>query len=399
MRKHGILLLIVAGALALAGAVVLATVLSVREGTGTVVDVTLAFTIVAALGALLGALITLLGNRVSDRRQRELAAKQREMAGDIRRLAELAESSIEKARAQRPEPVVHFLVGKERTPADAAILERKRLVRELDIEAIVAGERQAALATLPSPKAEPKPGRSLVAGAAFGEIFRNAERIGSLMGGGPITEQDRKEYAERVDRYARDLRDWLAEYKEWREQTDLTFVSALSFENRGRVPARDVRVQLHFPDQFEEVEEDGKFDDRPPRRPRFQRRTLANLAGLYDTHYTMPDVSRLNIPPIGRSNVSSPRYRKGSLVVEVQIDKLLHGIAEETDEPVMLRVEEDGEYTIPWEVHAENLVEPTRAELTLKIITEAQAGSPITSLDELLVTALKGGEEGSDAEK
>ena len=189
MRQRGILFSIVAGAFALAGAVLLATVLSVREGTETVVNVTLAFTIVAALGALLGAFITLFGNRVSDRRQREFAAEQREMAGDIRRLAELTESSIEEARAQRPEPVVHFLVGKERTPADAAVLERKRLVRELDVEAIVAREREAALATLPRPKAEPKPGQSLVPGAAFGEILRNAERIASLMGGRPITEQ------------------------------------------------------------------------------------------------------------------------------------------------------------------------------------------------------------------
>jgi hypothetical protein len=65
----------------------------------------------------------------------------------------------------------------------------------------------------------------------------------------------------------------------------------------------------------------------------------------------------------------------------------------------MLRVEEDGEYTIPWEVHAENLAEPTKGELTLKIITEVQKGASITSLDELLATARKGGEEDNDAEE
>jgi hypothetical protein len=46
-------------------------------------------------------------------------AQQDRMGKDIRRLAELTESSLEEARAQRPEPVIQWLLPGGREATDA----------------------------------------------------------------------------------------------------------------------------------------------------------------------------------------------------------------------------------------------------------------------------------------
>ena len=71
-------------------------------------------------------------------------------------------------------------------------------------------------------------------------------------------------------------------------------------------------------------------------------------------------------------------------MVEYGIDKLLHGIPQDSFEPFGLWIETDGEYTVPWEVHAENLEEPATGSLELEVMTITEEGSPIVSLQELL---------------
>jgi hypothetical protein len=129
MRRPYLIWLIVG--FAAVGGAVLAVVLSVSEGDGVVIALTLGFTIVAALAAAGGTFITWKGNR-------DNAQQQRQMADDIRRLTELTQGSIEEARAQRPEPVVRFLLKGE--GVEGLSLTRSRLDRELDVEAILALE-------------------------------------------------------------------------------------------------------------------------------------------------------------------------------------------------------------------------------------------------------------------
>jgi hypothetical protein len=374
-------------ALLIAGAAVGATFIAVSVGGDAVVNMTLAFGVMATLAALLATAVTAHGNRQAARHQEELAEHQREMAEDIRRLAELTESSLEEARAQRPEPFVFFVAGAERTPTEKAILERKRLARELDIDAIVAAERQRALAAMPQPKRVGSTPEQVAGGVSLGQIQRIAEMGLLAMGGGVYTEEELSAFHKRVDEYAGHLRDWLTAYETYQREVSLIFRSDLRFENRGRVPATDVRVQLRFPDAFQAVEDYPELEERPD-RPRPPARGLAALPGLATPDFRIPHTSRYPMitPPI-RGNVSAPRYRRGSLVVEYEIDKLLHGVPEETDEPIMLRIEEDGRYEIPWEVHAENLAEPATGTLVLEVVTEKVEGAEITRLEELTARA------------
>jgi hypothetical protein len=141
-------------------------------------------------------------------------------------------------------------------------------------------------------------------------------------------------------------------------------------------------VQVHFPDEFQEVEEIPTLKWRPA-RPKFERRSWLDLASMSLPTLRPPDMGTFrDLPTIG-GNVSSPRYRRGSLILELDIAKLLHGVPEKTDEALVFRVPEDGEFAIPWQIHAENLSKPAKGELTLEVATEVDEGPPITSLEEL----------------
>jgi hypothetical protein len=63
----------------------------------------------------------------------------------------------------------------------------------------------------------------------------------------------------------------------------------------------------------------------------------------------------------------------------------------------MLRAPDDGTYTVPWEIRAENLAEPARGELKLEITTQVEPVSPVITLDELVrLIEEEDGEEGDE---
>lgn len=342
-------------------------------------DLTILLAGIAAISGVAGVLITYRGDRSSDRHLRALAEQQEQAASDIRRLAELTESSLEEARAQKPEPIVQFIVGEERDAAPGVIVTRRRFARTIDVGKIVAAERQAALATLP-PEHPPDDEQEARQRPVIPALASLVAAFGPT---GPITGEERRSFELRVTEYGRNLEAWLRAYESYRQDTDLFFGLLLRFENRGRVPARGVRVVLRFPDGFTHAEDDSIID-KPPRRPSFARRRVG-LSAL-DRALLAPDYSKMLIdsPFIpGARNVSGPYYRDGSLIVEFDIETLLHGPPEDSDEAIMLTIESDGEFTIPWEMHAENLGEPAQGELKLQIVTELEAGDAITSLADL----------------
>jgi len=67
----------------------------------------------------------------------------------------------------------------------------------------------------------------------------------------------------------------------------------------------------------------------------------------------------------------------------LKIEKLLHGVPEVNEESALIMIEHDGAYTIPWEIHSENLSEPAKGELALQVESRTQEGSAITSMDDI----------------
>jgi len=381
--------------------VVLSIILSVREGNGVVVALTLAFTIIAALSASLGSYITWRGNR-------DAAEQQRQMADDVRRLTELTQGSIEEARAQRPEPSVSFLVNRHR--ADAATLTRTRVDRTLDVDAIMARERMRALATVPQP---PKPKSKTPPAGQLGEAFAGLEnllaiqaaiyeKLGGLgalgMKSGPATAEEKAEFDTRVEKYVTKLRRWLEEYERWHLEVHELVHFQLRFENHGRVPCVGGQYEVHFPDPFEEGPEDDPELADPPARPRFSRPNPFTIPDLTVASLPVADYLRSASIPRVASNVSRPRFRKGSVIVDIEVKKLLHGVYEDSD-PITLRCPTDGVYTVPWQIHAENLSEPATGELKFELITRVETGTPITDIDELLALVWPGSGDDVDDDK
>jgi hypothetical protein len=362
-RKRGLVWLIVLLLiLAIAGAT---AYLVAGAGSNAVSDATLGFTVIAALGALAGAALILAGNAAN-------VAQQRALAADVKRLAELSESSLDEARAQKPEPSVQFrlkdgLASEVRWP-------RQRDSRSIDIDTIIESETKRTLATLPTPKNTP-------------QVTEIERLLGSatlaMIGAGPLTDQERRDFQARVDDYVSELKKWLNNYATWREQVGLVFSGNLQFDNRGRVPARDIHAYLDFPSEFVAVEEFPQLSS-VPERPVFKRRTWQDMFSVPAFSGFYPAIGLGANSIVGRPNVRGPRYRKESRRVEYTIDKLIHGLPELSDDPVLFRIEKDGTYRVSWEIHAENLPEPTRGELTVHVDTEVRDHPPITALDQLL---------------
>jgi hypothetical protein len=371
-------LLLVALPLAAVAAAFGAAVIVGKLGTQVEFDATLLVAIVAALGALAAVIVTVVGNAGSSRELKGLSTQQGEMAKDIRQLASLTQASIEEARAQRADPSVLFLIGDE--GAASEVWTRRRLERKIDIEAIVEGARAAALASLPHAPREKE------MGGAVGAFLANGPLLRSFLGDtGPPTAEERAEFDKEVIGFDKRLRTWLADCESWWNEAPKVFVGHFRFENTGRIPAEGIRVHLFFPNDCSAADELPSLKDQPV-PPKFHRESLADLfgAGFPGSFAYSPLLGRGGLPDASRHNVSGPSYTKGSVKVEFRIDKLLHGISEDTRRPALVRIPEDGDLEIPWEIHGENLAEPIKGLLRLTVETEAIAGPPITSLAELV---------------
>jgi hypothetical protein len=309
--------------------------------------------------------------------------EQKQMATDIRQLAELTGSSIEEARAQRPEPAIRFLIDGD--GFEGLKIERVSLDRQVDTETIVEAERAKAIATLP---------RELDAGESATLARLGIPDLSKTLGAwgvqqGPATPEEIRRFEQSVDSYIDRLRSWVSDYEAWRKLTWETIRFRLLFENSGRVVCEGLRTDVYFPDPFDEAEEDGPSLDPPPEPPCFRRRSPMEMAlGNHLTAARYRDIiSPVSLPrgltdSLSQRNVSSPRYRKGSVHLEITIKKLLHGLPEQSDE-IVVRAPEDGSFKVPWTIWAENLPEPARGELQIELTTTGRGGPPVATFDEL----------------
>jgi hypothetical protein len=346
---------------ALAALVFLAVVFGIAYGTGHRGFEAGTFAL-AAVAALAG-VAALVGTR-------RLGRREEQMARDLRELAEMQRLAIAGADGRKPDPKVLLLIqGGE--GVQTARIERRR-PRPLDIEETVAHERTLALRTLPQAK---------------GQVVDRA--IGSLKIHREPSEENRDHFRRKVESYATNLREALEEYDAYRKERVLLVSGRFRFENHGRGPARNVTVVAHFPDPFEI---NSGRPGRPviPTRPLFHRdrtRLSALLGG--DPRLAVQDDASIasqdpSVPPFA-GNVSRPRYREGSAIVEVGVERLQQSQPTDMDEEASwtLRLATPGEYRIPWEIHCDELEEPARGELRLEVV-ELIDYTPIRSVKELL---------------
>jgi hypothetical protein len=289
--------------------------------------------------------------------------------GIMRAVAELEQVQrrlLADAVSEQPSPTVLFLVDGN-AGVERARLDRIR-PRPLDLEQVIAHERTLALKTLPPAKA-PLPGAL--------RIYREP------------SEEDREGFREQVARYAATLREALEAYDAYRAERALLVRGRFRFENQSRRSAYDLTVRAYFPDPFGIVRA-APVPPALPRRPTFhaKRAGLAALVGGDHRRNAAPDQV---VPASERSvsrvlgNVSRPRYRQGSAVVEVGVERLQQSVpADMADEDCwVLRLPRPGAYRIPWEISGADFDEPVRGELWLEV-TERLDDMPIRSVKELV---------------
>jgi hypothetical protein len=148
--------------------------------------------------------------------------------------------------------------------------------------------------------------------------------------------------------------------------------------DRAGVPADGVRAIIHVPDgvracERSDVPEDPGMPGRPkPPRAQSMFDTIAGISRGLDFGPLMP--SFRSVPIVGRArNVSAPTIRSGSSTeIEFTVGEILHNLkADSRENPVVFVFPRAGGWTIPYEVHARNLPNPKRGELTITTTVKA----------------------------
>lgn len=311
-----------------------------------------------------------------DAREREVSAAVGAMDDKVERLAVVIEALASETQARRPQLTVRFATSDGASPSVVAV---KAAVPKVDVEAILANEREAALASL-LPISDTKPS------AAGAGLFALTGIAG--LGSGrflPVTQKDHDNYQAEVEIYLRAVgkcvKGWLA----YLEQRQHLLVMRAQMDNDGGAPAEQARLRLHFPDPCARV---GDLATRPerPSRPKFERRELSRL-GLGGRELLSLKAlglgERAPINPISLRKRSGPFYEDGSLNVRFEYDAIPHHDPLRT-ENFIVGVPESGVFVVEWTLGAANLARPATGVLHLEVQHEQPAPEPIVTLAELL---------------
>lgn len=200
---------------------------------------------------------------------------------------------------------------------------------------------------------------------------------------GPSREEIEK-YRERVDEFVNgSFKSHLQELRKYRALVNRSreIVFALTNERAG-APVEGLIAQVHFPDkdQFEIMEAED-FPDEPdapssptPPQPASRSSFLDTLVSPQFVSAPLPLINQDmgGLAPPG--NVSGPRFKKGSVIVEYEVDEVLHNLMETTSDSSLVAVfHQPGVWRIPYEIHARNLPEPRKGVLVIEV---REAGKP-----------------------
>jgi hypothetical protein len=351
---------------------------------------------IGAAAVLIGWLAFLMTRRQRRRRterEEQLTRDVAEMGDAIGDLSTMVTSLAEEMRGRAPRLQLRFSTKDGPSPAVVARIPAVPLV---DVEAIVAHEREAVLATRP-PLARAKLDRSALppdmqpAAAEIARISSLMATAGNRFGAEkylPVSDEDYAAFDKKVETYCGDVRAFVSEWLEYLAKRRVAVVFGAQIDNDGGAPAEEARVKLFFPDPCGE----GELPNRPelPSRPRFERRlnpmhrsNLGMLAGFnidaLGLGRKLPDIRPINFNP----DHSGPHYKKGSLEITYNYDSLPHHDPVELA-PFVVGIPQSGRYNVRWTIGAKNLVRLEEGMLEVEVIHEDAHPDPVVSLGELV---------------
>jgi hypothetical protein len=377
------------------------------SGRGTTATAILSAIIAGIVVAAVVGTWNLVAHRARRSRDRETAAKIANLEALVRRLKDEADSQL-------PKPTVSLVT---RSGLAAAKIEIVRATLPLvDVDAVVASESRAALATLPpverSPEAKDRDKRldelaskqGLSPALLKGFLGPDAARPWAGFGGRgprllPVSEDDHATFHKLVNEYEAKLRRFIPAWIEFADRfRELVIMKAL-IENVGGSPADGASIRLHFPDPWIR----GQVPKRPPTptRPKFEQRenpgytSMQRLLGLDSSLSRALTAPGLRMPTFNPPNINfnGPFYDDGSVTVRFEYKSVQHHDPLES-ELFTLAIPQAGTYEADWIVHAKNLPQPVRGVFTVNVMDESPSAEPVCTLQGLLAL-VRGDEEDS----
>jgi hypothetical protein len=326
--------------------------------------------VIAALAALGSVLVGIVAidaarrwNKAGAQRDKKVAGALDEIAEDIDHLRALTEGVVEdsRRRAQEniPRPRLVALAGHKETSELAVQLGAPRHV---DIDVVLRAALQSANEN--GPRLPPRR-TGLIALSGFG--YANAYDI--------------EKYNEELKEYEQRLRGQLEKLSSYESDIGRLVVLHFRIHNDGSVPLENARLVVRVPDGLQAR---GHIDKSPElnKVPRW-RSPLAlvplhfdladRLAGTYSPYLLVSDFRSLTTPPRA----------------EWAAGDIQHG--EQRDTPsLILASDRTGEFTLSWEIHGDNLAEPSKGQTELAVRPPSE---PETVLNTLALVGLDGEED------
>jgi hypothetical protein len=170
--------------------------------------------------------------------------------------------------------------------------------------------------------------------------------------------------------YAVELRGWLEAFESRRWPNYSLLRALVAITNRGESVARGVTLRLALPEGIVPItDEDQLSIAAPPSPPRFEQKNLA----LLNLETYRPIVSPASLPkiklPMAPSAISGPDLfrERDHVIVQFRIETLTHGVTEVSQRPFVAMPTRPGNFQLGWEAHVENLRQPARGALDIRV--------------------------------
>jgi hypothetical protein len=202
------------------------------------------------------------------------------------------------------------------------------------------------------------------------------------------TEADYELFSDQIQRYEKDIQDWLGEVDAFLSTRRSILVAQAQLTNHAKVDAEEAGVVLSLPSAFEMVEEIPHLPEQPE-SPTFRRRPSA-LSRTMGMAHAYSGGSAPIVPPVRFAEErSAPKPRRPSYRAEAQGGvevkyprALIRHRETTTNERLVVRCREPGEHEVRWVIHARNLPHPASGVGTLDYRPE-EMGDPVRALVDL----------------
>jgi hypothetical protein len=203
------------------------------------------------------------------------------------------------------------------------------------------------------------------------------------------TEEDREDFAQKVDAYGKEIKGWLERITAPVEAEMEVLAARVLLRNPAKLDATEARVVLRFSKAFTAAPNAEELEE-PPTVPAFPLRRSG--IGLMEPRFdfgprypVVPPISALSRTrfDVAQFSTEQPTYeeRDEGFVVSYPRRTVRHGEIGTAGDDLRVRCTKAGAHEVAWEIHASNLEKAATGTHT--VINNEEAGEPVQTLADL----------------